>query len=95
MTHVDDESGELPELSNRELLRVLMQEIADTNHELSEKIDGLDKSMRKEMVDMKKELKSDIHTLRLEVHQNHTSFIANHDALEKRVIVLELAGARA
>lgn len=94
MTHDDDDTDDLPDLNNREFLRIVMQEFADTNRELSGKIDAVAsdlKDVKKELVDMKKELKSDIHTLRIEVHQNQSTFIANQAALEKRVKVLEMA----
>jgi hypothetical protein len=93
MTH-DDDINELPDLSNRELLAFVIQEFADTNRELTGKIEAVASDMK----DMKKELKNDIasvkselHTLRIEVHQNHSTFIANQTALEKRVKVLEMA----
>ncbi|MBI5794469.1 hypothetical protein HZA87_05340 [Candidatus Uhrbacteria bacterium] len=73
--------------SNRLMLNILMQEIADVRHELKE-----------EMAEMRKELKGDIasvaselHTLRLEVHTNQTTFMRNHADLEKRVVMLETA----
>jgi hypothetical protein len=87
MIHDDDEFGELPELSNREMLRMIMQEIADTNKELSGKIDGVERNLGKRI----DALASDVHTLRGEVHRNHSTFIANQTALEKRVKVLEMA----
>lgn len=85
MIHDDDENGELPDLSNRELLRVVMQEIADTNKELSGKIGAVASDL--------KDVKSELHTLRIEVHQNHSTFIANQTALDKRVKTLEMAGS--
>lgn len=94
MMHDDDENGELPDLSNRELLRVVMQEIADTNKELSGKIEAVNIDLKNDIAGVKKDLKdlkSDVHTLRVEVHQNQSTFIANQTALEKRVKKLEVA----
>lgn len=87
MVQNDDEFGELPELSNRDLLRILMQEIVDTRKELKEDIANLDTKLS-HRIDA---VASDLHTLRREVHQNQSTFIANHTALESRVKVLEMA----
>ncbi len=90
MTHDDDESGELPDLSNREMFRMIMQEIADTNHELSGKIDGLSKRIDG-LGEKISKVGSELHTLRLEVHQNQSAFMTNHAGLDKRVTTLEVA----
>ncbi len=87
MVQNDDEFGELPELSNRDLLRILMQEIVDTRNELIERMDLMKMELKKDVV----KVGSDLHTLRLEVHQNQSTFIGNHTALERRVKVLEMA----
>lgn len=87
MVQNDDEFGELPELSNRDLLRILMQEIVDTRNELIERMNLMKMELKKDVV----KVGSDLHTLRLEVHQNQSTFIANHTALERRVKVLEMA----
>lgn len=101
MTHDDNESGELLVLSSQEMFRMIMQEIADTNHELSGKIDGLkeditslDRKLGKRIDGLDEKVNkvaSELHTLRLEVHQNQSTFIANQAAMEKRVKVLEMA----
>lgn len=83
----DDESGELPELSNRELLRVLMQEIVDTRNELKQDFKH-DINRLERKIDT---VSSDFQTLRREVHQNQSAFIVNHATLEKRVTTLEVA----
>jgi uncharacterized protein YaaN involved in tellurite resistance len=90
----DDDTTGLPDVSVREALRITMQEIADVyadlkkdNQQLNQKIDRVASDMQS----MKKELQSDIHTLRLEVHQNQTAFMTNHTSLEKRVTTLEMA----
>jgi hypothetical protein len=92
MTQTDDEFGDLPELTNRELLRILMGEIVDTRNELKQefkdeltrvdcRIDALAVNLLT--------LASEVHTLRLEVHQNQSAFIGNNAALDKRVTTLE------
>lgn len=95
---IDDDTTGLPDLSNRDILRIMMQEIADVYADLKKDMVDIDGGLTQkidniasDMQVMKKELKSDIHTLRLEVHQNQTSFMANHTALEKRVTTLEMA----
>jgi|GEM_PF-1349182 len=94
MTQNDDAFGDLPDLSNRALLRVLMQEIADTRNELKQefkqefrRLDGrIDKVEKK--IDV---VASELHTLHIEVHQNQTACMANHAAPEKHITVLEMA----
>ena len=97
----DDDDGNLPDLSNREILRIMMQEIADVRKELKEDIGALDLKFDRKIdalsADFKvlksdfKTLRSDFYTLKLEVHQNQSTFILNHTDLEKRVMVLETA----
>ncbi len=82
MTRNDDDN-DVPDLSNRELLKVLMQEIADVRRELKEDIAVLDNKITV--------VSSDLKGLRLQVHQNHTSFITNLQDHEKRIAVLEAA----
>lgn len=94
MVQNDDEFGELPELSNRDLLRILMQEIVDTRKELKGDIANLDVKLSNRIDSVESKLHSvasDLHTLRREVHQNQSTFIANYTALESRVKVLEMA----
>ena len=101
----DDDDGNLPDLSNREILRIMMQEIVDVRNELKEefssglqtldqklsgKIDALSSDFKTLKSDFKT-LRSDFYTLKLEVHQNQSTFIVNHADLEKRVMVLETA----
>lgn len=75
-----------------------MQEIADVRLELKGDIAGLKMELKGDIANLDKKLSgridsvaSQLHTLRLEVHQNQSTFIHNHDALEKRVEVLEMA----
>lgn len=101
MTHHDDGTDELTDLTNRELLRVLMQEIVDTRNELKQEfkqdIADVDKKLigiggRVDVLEKKiDKVTSELHTLRIEVHHNQSTFIANQTALEKRVKVLEMA----
>ena len=95
MVHDDKDTG-VPDLSNRELLRVLMQEIVDVSRELKEDIMDLDQKLsgKIDTIDQKltgriDSLSSAVKVLRLEVHQNHASFIKRQNDLEKRVNVLE------
>lgn len=88
----------MPDLSNRQILSILMQEIADVRLELKSDIAGLRTELKGDIFGLRTELKGDIakvqselHTLRIEVHQNQSTFIKNHDALEKRVTTVEMA----
>ncbi len=94
----DNNNDELPDLSNREILRVVMQEIADTHKELRGDIAELRTELKGDIANLDKKLSgridsvaSEVHTLRIEVHQNQSSFIANQMDMEKRVKVLEMA----
>lgn len=96
--HDDDDTDELPDLTNRELLRVVMQEIADTHLELRGDIADLRMELKGDIANLDKKLSgridsvaSEFHTLRLEVHQNQSTFISNQMALEKRVKAVEMA----
>lgn len=75
-----------------------MQEIVDIRRELKEDILGLDQKLYRKIEDVDKKLEkrmdalsADFQVLRMEVHQNQATFITNHDALERRVAVLETA----
>jgi archaellum component FlaC len=105
MTQIQNDDDGLPELSNRKLLQILMQEIADVRGELKEDSMRQTGMIMQEIVDVRSELKEDIgrldtkidgvskdlHKLKHEINYNYVTFIKNHDDLDKRVTVLELA----
>ncbi len=72
---------------NRKFLDMLMQEIADVRLELKKDIAHLDQKLTKRI----DTLSSDFQTLRIEVHQNQTTFMHNHNVLDTRVTTLETA----
>lgn len=88
----DNGNGQLPDLTNREILKVLLTEIADVRRELKQDIEAL--SRRMDGLEGRMDtLEEKVDTLRMEVHQNQTTFITNFDHLEKRVEVLEWKAA--
>lgn len=92
MTQVHDDEDGLPELSNRKMLGILMQEIADVRGELKDDIYELKKELKGDMYEVKDHcirldgkidaVAADLRLLRYEVRQNQ-----NH--LDKRVTLLE------
>ncbi len=92
MTQTDDDIDGVPEMTLSKAVQVLMQEIADVHYELSNKMAELKQDIAS--VDQKftkkfDGLSSDFGSLRMEVHMNQATFMKNHDALEKRMVVME------
>lgn len=104
----NDDNGGLPDLSQKRLLEIIMQEIADNRREILEYVNGkfqdIDRkfdmvmqelrSFREEMIGEIRSFRSEFNSFRNETHQNMATFIYNHDALDKRVTKLELASAK-
>lgn len=67
------------------MLHMIMDEIVDVRNELKEEISDV----RNELGGRIDTLAQDVRSLRLEVHQNHLTFMKNHDDFEKRVTTLE------
>ncbi|MDD5040853.1 MAG: hypothetical protein PHX87_01740 [Candidatus Peribacteraceae bacterium] len=89
----DDENG-IPDLSNKQLLKVLLDEIAAVRGELRADISALDRKFTFRFDGLSAEfktLKSDFQALRIEVHQNQLTLMNNREELEQRVEVLEAA----
>jgi peptidoglycan hydrolase CwlO-like protein len=87
-----DEDGQ-PMMTNKQMLQMLVREIPQFSHKLdtvAADVDQLKTDVSHLKTDMH-QVKSDIKGLRIQLHQNHTSFIKNQDDLEKRVAVLEAA----
>lgn len=95
----DNGNGGLPDLSNREMLKILLDEIADVRRELKEDIQHVDRKLggrmdglETEMGSLKTEmgsLRTEMSSLRMEVHQNQITFLKNHEEHGKRLAVLE------
>jgi len=94
MTKATKRTGQRKDISKRDVVRILMQEIADMRRELKEDIA---KCALKSDLDALKtgfnSLRTEFKSLRSEVHQNQLTFMHNHDALEQRVKVLEVTKA--
>lgn len=98
MIHRYDEGGQ-PNLSNKQMLQILLKEIPVIHRELSGDIRALDHKLSARMNGIEgrlgkvkgqmNDLSSDMKILRLEVHQNQLAFMTNHHELQKRVTVLE------
>lgn len=98
MIHDNDDTDGVPDLSNRKLLEVLMQEIVDVRRELKQDIADSRSESKRDIASMDQKfsgkfdaLSSSLHLLKLELHQNQSTFILNHADLEQRVTVLEAA----
>jgi hypothetical protein len=94
----DDDSIDWNSVPPAKMFHLVMQELVDVRNELRQEFkDGM-ASMKTELkADIAKldgrvgRLESEVHTLRLEVHQNQTTFMANHASLDRRVTALEMA----
>mgnify|MGYP005665690681 CR=1 FL=1 len=87
MAHKDD-SDDFQDMTNKEMLTILMQEIADVRHELKNDIAKLDArigSLNTRVESISTEVKG----LRTELHQNQSTFINAQEDLDKRVSTLE------
>lgn len=72
-------------LTNEKMFGIIMQEISDVHRELRTDMLNLHNELKIDIRDVKNEIKG----LRFEVHQNQSTFMKNHENLEKRVAVLE------
>ncbi len=96
----DDDSSGFKDLTNKDVLRILMQEIADVSRELKEDIAAVDGKLSRKLDQVHhtlsktiETLSSDMQGLRLEVHQNQSILIRNVDGLDQRVMKLEAKAA--
>ena len=86
-----DEDGQ-PMMSNKAMLKMLVDEIPVMYKDLRNQIEESEQRITLEMRVMKlhiSEVKSDVKGLHLQLHQNHTTFIANQMDQEQRIAVLE------
>ncbi len=80
------------DLSNRDLLEILMQEIADVRNELKEDISGLRNELKTEIQSCNvniKDVQKEVRSFRMESHQNQVAFIKNIQDQDRRITVLE------
>ncbi|MBM3227383.1 hypothetical protein FJZ27_00765 [Candidatus Peribacteria bacterium] len=90
-----DDNG-IPDLTNREILKELLQEIAAVRTELKEDIASLDTklSCRMDKMDAKmssveRRLDQRIGNLEVKVDRNFLCFMSNLESIDRRVVVLE------
>ena len=86
MPRTYDEDGQ-PMMSNKQMLQMLVKEIPDVYRDLRSQIQESEKRITLEMHEMKLEIRG----MKLQTHQNHSSFITNQTDMEKRIAVLETA----
>ncbi len=85
-----------PDISKRKMLVVILQTLADMRYELKKDIANLDRKLSSSLDGVAstlcariEALASDLHSFRIEMHQNQLMFMNVHDQLERRVTVLE------
>ena len=95
MVPIPSDNG-VPDLSNREILKVLMQEIADVRGELKQDIADVRSELKQDIAGVEGRLQRQISTLDIKmnaltvkVDQNFLCFMSNVDELGMRVTVLE------
>ncbi|MBP7114232.1 MAG: hypothetical protein KBA40_02135 [Candidatus Peribacteraceae bacterium] len=84
-------SSEL-DLSNRELLEIMMQEISDVRGELKVDISELKHVLKADIADVGNkvvDLQINMRNARLEIGQNQAALVTNIETLNRRVTVLE------
>ena len=88
MTAFDDEDNTVPYMDNQRMLKVIFDEIVAVRRELKEEDQKLSEKIDSLTLEVKT-ISSDLKGLRLQVHQNQTTFIQNQQDLDHRVTVLE------
>ncbi len=89
-------SGAPPDWSNRKIVKIILDEIADVRRELKEDIHALDEKVGKldtkvNQLDTKvNQLAAEMRHMRSDFHRNQVSFIENQTDMDKRVCVLEV-----
>lgn len=97
MMNHDDTNG-FEDMSNQEILRILLEEMSLVRGELKEdiaaldqKIDRVDRKLSKKIDAVEEKLSKQINMVSLKSDRNHTTFIRQLNDLDKRVTVLEAA----
>ena len=93
MVHDDDDNGYFNDLSNREILRILLEEIAGVRLELKDDIASLDRKLSGRIDALDDKLNRKIDNLAFKVDQNQICFMTNLNDIDKRVTVLEVRAA--
>jgi len=95
----DDASHVFDDMTVAELAKILLEDHSNMEKNLSQQMNVMDARLSGEIGKLGKEvgslrsdfgsLRSEFGSLRMEVHQNQSTFIKNHEDLEKRVTVIE------
>lgn len=98
MMQDDDDIIDWNTVPPAKMFHIVLQELVDTRAELKGDIADLRRELKEDIANLDKKLSgridsvaSELHTLRIEVHQNQSTFISNQTALDKRVKILEMA----
>jgi len=91
----EDRRKSAPDLTKKQLVKILRSEMAllrvdfkSTFTNLSDRADETDRQLKQIRGELHI-LQSDVSGLRLQLHQNHTSFITDQQDHERRISVLE------
>lgn len=90
MTH-DDDTIDWNTVPPAKMFHIVMQEIVDMRNELKQQFKKHISDLKNELGSRIDSVASELHTLRLEVHQNHSTFIINQQDHGKRITKLEMA----
>lgn len=91
MADKDDSNG-IPDMTNKEMLRLLLQEISYVRTELQQEISSVKKELKEDIVNLTKKIDQvdrKVDDLSFKVDRNHLTFMKNLDDVDKRVGVLE------
>ncbi|MBI1812731.1 hypothetical protein HY285_03430 [Candidatus Peregrinibacteria bacterium] len=89
----DDDDYGFEDMTNKDLLRVLLQEMADVRYELKQDIAALDQKLTGKIDNIDQKLSGKIDNLTLKTDQNQIAFMKNLDDIDARVRVLEATAA--
>lgn len=88
----DDASHVFDDMTMAELAKILLEDNANVERNLSGQMKAMDVRLGGEIGKLggrMDKLENEFGSLRMEVHQNQITFMKSHDVLEKRVEVLE------
>ena len=90
MVHDDDNTDELPDLSNKEILKILLEEMSCMYKEhsadianLTNRVDGVESRLD--------QVESNLHSLNIKVDTNHLTFMRHIESYDKRITALEVS----
>lgn len=92
MVQKDENSNGLPDLSNRQIIRILMDEMVIMRNELTEEMIGMFGRLQQDVARLDKKIdgvSAELQSFRKETRLNFSTFVHNHDGHEKRIQRLE------